>query len=174
MSFDRRKVRVGKVVSDAMDKTVVVVVEWRRTHPLYKKSMRRRTRFNAHDEENRCRIGDLIRIMETRPLSKTKRWRVVEILTREDIADIQPAEITIDAAVATAAGGRTEVEPAVGSTDTEGATAEVAVEEQSEAQPEADEPEPEEATAAETGSADQDKTTPETDGGKSGEEADQQ
>ena len=82
MSFERRKIRVGKVVSDKMDKTVVVVVEWRRTHPLYRKSMKRNTRFKAHDENNDCRIGDKVRIMETRPLSKMKRWRVVEIQDR--------------------------------------------------------------------------------------------
>ena len=113
MSFERRKVRVGRVVSDVMDKTVVVLVEWRRTHPLYRKSMRRVTRFKAHDAENSCRIGDTIKIMETRPLSKTKRWRVVEIIAREEIAEIQPDEITVDESVAAAAGGREAPEAAV-------------------------------------------------------------
>jgi small subunit ribosomal protein S17 len=78
----RRKVRAGVVVSDRMDKTVVVQVEDLRAHNLYRKVMRRRRRFQAHDEVNECRNGDRVRIMETRPLSRTKRWRVVEILER--------------------------------------------------------------------------------------------
>ena len=97
MSFERRKVRVGLVVSDAMDKTVVVSVEWRQPHPLYKKAVRKRSRFKAHDDENRCRKGDLVRMVETRPLSKTKRWRVADILAREDIAEVQPEDIAVDA-----------------------------------------------------------------------------
>ena len=86
MSFDRRKVRVGKVVGDKMDKTVVVQVEWRHTHRLYKKSIRRRTRFNVHDRDNICRIGDLVRIIETRPYSKTKRWRLARIVKSGELA----------------------------------------------------------------------------------------
>ncbi|MHB1524015.1 MAG: 30S ribosomal protein S17 [Candidatus Dormibacteria bacterium] len=78
----RRKVRFGVVVSDRMDKTVVVQVEDLRAHNLYRKVMRRRRRFQAHDEVNECRNGDRVRIMETRPLSRTKRWRVVEIVER--------------------------------------------------------------------------------------------
>ena len=104
MSFERRKARVGRVISDKMDKSVVVLVEWRRTHPLYRKSIRRRSRLVAHDADNSCRIGDLIRIIESRPVSRTKRWRVAEILSRLDIAEIQPEDITIDEAVATSAG----------------------------------------------------------------------
>jgi small subunit ribosomal protein S17 len=78
----RRKVREGFVVSDKMDKTVVVVVEDRVKHPLYGKVMRRNSRLKAHDENNACGIGDRVLLMETRPLSATKRWRVVEILER--------------------------------------------------------------------------------------------
>ena len=78
----RRKVREGLVVSDKMDKTVVVMVEDRVKHPLYGKVMRRNTKLKAHDENNSCGIGDRVQIMETRPLSATKRWRVVEILER--------------------------------------------------------------------------------------------
>ncbi|MDI6689198.1 MAG: 30S ribosomal protein S17 [Actinomycetota bacterium] len=78
----RRKVRVGKVVSDKMDKTIVVAVESIVRHPLYKKIMRRTTKFKAHDENNECRVGDVVKIMETRPLSKEKRWRVVSILEK--------------------------------------------------------------------------------------------
>jgi len=77
-----RKTRVGVVVSDKMDKTVVVAVETLVQHPLYKKTMKRTTKFKAHDENNECRVGDKVLIMETRPLSKEKRWRVVQILER--------------------------------------------------------------------------------------------
>jgi len=77
-----RKVREGLVVSDKMDKTVVVEVEDRVKHALYGKVMRRTSRLKAHDEANACGIGDRVQIMETRPLSATKRWRVVEIVER--------------------------------------------------------------------------------------------
>jgi small subunit ribosomal protein S17 len=77
-----RKVREGLVVSDKMDKTVVVVVEDRVKHPLYGKVLRRTSKLKAHDEQNSCGIGDRVLLMETRPLSATKRWRVVEILER--------------------------------------------------------------------------------------------
>jgi len=79
---NRRKVREGIVVSDKMDKTVVVQVEDRVKHPLYGKVMRRTSRLKAHDENNSAHVGDLVSIMETRPLSATKRWRIVEILER--------------------------------------------------------------------------------------------
>ena len=73
-----RKTRVGKVVSDKMDKTVVVIVEDRVAHKTYKKIIGRTYRLKAHDEKNECGVGDIVRVMETRPLSKDKRWRVVE------------------------------------------------------------------------------------------------
>jgi small subunit ribosomal protein S17 len=78
----RRKIREGVVVSDKMDKTVVVAVEDRVKHPLYGKVLRRTSKLQAHDEANACGIGDRVLVMETRPLSATKRWRVVEILER--------------------------------------------------------------------------------------------
>ena len=78
-----RKVRVGKVVSDKMDKTVVVAVERKVPHALYNKPMVSTKRFKAHDENNECQIGDTVKIVETRPLSKDKCWRVVEILERQ-------------------------------------------------------------------------------------------
>ncbi|HKT04155.1 MAG TPA: 30S ribosomal protein S17 [Rugosimonospora sp.] len=78
----RRKVREGYVVSDKMNKTVVVSVEDRVKHPLYGKVMRRTSKLKAHDEQNACGIGDRVLLMETRPLSATKRWRVVEILEK--------------------------------------------------------------------------------------------
>lgn len=78
----QRKVRVGRVVSDKMDKTVVVQVQTLKQHRLYKKTIQHRVRFKAHDESNACGVGDLVRIMESRPLSKEKRWRVVEIVEK--------------------------------------------------------------------------------------------
>ncbi len=77
-----RKIREGLVVSDKMDKTVVVAVEDRVKHALYGKIIRRTTKYKAHDESNACGVGDRVRLMETRPLSATKRWRVVEILEK--------------------------------------------------------------------------------------------
>jgi small subunit ribosomal protein S17 len=77
-----RKVRTGVVVSDARDKTVTVELTDAMRHPLYGKTVRRKTRLHAHDEENDARTGDTVRVMETRPLSKTKRWRVVEVVER--------------------------------------------------------------------------------------------
>ena len=75
-----RKERVGTVVSDKMEKTVVVAVENRFPHPIYKKTVSRTTRYKVHDEDNSCRVGDRVRITETRPLSRTKRWTVSEVL----------------------------------------------------------------------------------------------
>jgi small subunit ribosomal protein S17 len=77
-----RKTRVGKVVSDKMDKTIVVAVETLVRHPLYGKTIKRTTKFKAHDEGNECSTGDKVKIMETRPLSKGKRWRLVEIIEK--------------------------------------------------------------------------------------------
>ena len=77
-----RKVRLGRVVSDRMDKTVVVQVTDRKSHPLYRKVIQHRVRFKAHDEGNECKMGDLVRIIETRPVSRDKRWRVVEVVEK--------------------------------------------------------------------------------------------
>ena len=77
-----RKVREGLVVSDKMDKTVVVAVEDRVQHPLYKKTLRRTNKLKAHDEQNECGVGDRVLLMETRPLSASKRWRIVEVLEK--------------------------------------------------------------------------------------------
>lgn len=82
MERNFRKQRVGTVVSDKMDKTIVVAVKTKVLHPLYGKTVNRTTKFKAHDENNECRIGDTVRIMETRPLSKDKRWRLVEIVEK--------------------------------------------------------------------------------------------
>ena len=84
MSEERnlRKTRVGRVVSDKMDKTVVVAIIDNVKHPLYKKIVKRTVRLKAHDENNTCKVGDRVEVMETRPLSKDKRWRVVEIIEK--------------------------------------------------------------------------------------------
>ena len=82
MDRNLRKTRTGKVVSDKMDKTVVVVVEDHVKHPLYKKIVKRTYKLKAHDENNECGIGDKVKVMETRPLSKDKRWRLVEIIEK--------------------------------------------------------------------------------------------
>ena len=79
---NNRKVREGQVTSDGMDKTAVVTVITRKPHPRYKKSMARTTRLYVHDEENTLKVGDKVRVAETRPLSKLKRWRIVEVLER--------------------------------------------------------------------------------------------
>lgn len=82
MERNLRKERIGVVASNKMDKTIVVVIERRMKHPIYGKFVKKSTRFFAHDENNECNIGDTVRIMETRPLSKNKRWRLVEIIER--------------------------------------------------------------------------------------------
>lgn len=82
MERGMRKIRTGKVVSDKMDKTVIVAVETFKTHPLYKKQLKRTARFKAHDENNECAVGDVVEIVETKPMSKTKNWRLVEILEK--------------------------------------------------------------------------------------------
>jgi len=79
---NERKIRIGKVVGDKMEKTVVVAVERLVQHPLYKKAVKHTARFKAHDEENESHTGDVVKIMETRPLSKDKRWRVMEIIEK--------------------------------------------------------------------------------------------
>ena len=82
MERNLRKTRVGVVVSDKMDKTIVVAVKDSVQHPLYKKIIKRTVKLKAHDENNECRVGDRVRLMETRPLSKDKRWRLVEIIEK--------------------------------------------------------------------------------------------
>ncbi len=82
MSESNRKVKIGKVVSDKMDKTVVVAVERKTQHPLYKRVIKRTSRFKAHDEENECKTGDKVRIVETTPISKEKTWLIDEILRK--------------------------------------------------------------------------------------------
>jgi small subunit ribosomal protein S17 len=90
----KRKVRLGQVVSNRMDKTVVVEVSGPKRHPLYKKIIKRVVRYKAHDEKNECQIGDKVRIIETRPLSREKRWRVAEIIAKGEVVEVSPEEIT--------------------------------------------------------------------------------
>lgn len=82
MERGNRKTRIGRVVSDKMDKTIVVAVETKVRHPLYGKTVNRTTKFKAHDENNECKVNDKVLIMETRPLSKDKRWRLVEVVEK--------------------------------------------------------------------------------------------
>lgn len=96
---ENRRTIVGEVVSNKMNKTVVVEIRSRKPHPLYHRIVNSTRRFKAHDEENRCHLGDLVRIIESKPISKDKHWQVAEVLTKGHVAELQPQEI-----------GRTEVE----------------------------------------------------------------
>ncbi len=93
----RRKVRTGSVVRVKQDKTAVVEMVWKQRHRLYRKQVRRVARFHVHDPENRCQLGDLVRIEETRPISKTKHWRLLDILERHQVAEVRPIELEGDA-----------------------------------------------------------------------------
>jgi small subunit ribosomal protein S17 len=88
-----RKIRVGKVISNKMNKTVVVSVENLRRHPVYKKVVKRVKKFKVHDENSECSVGDVVKIRETRPLSKEKHWQLVEIIRGGEVAEVAPAEI---------------------------------------------------------------------------------
>jgi small subunit ribosomal protein S17 len=90
----KRRTKVGEVVGDKMAKTVIVAVDTPRKHPVYKKTIRRSVKYYAHDEKKQCKVGDMVRIEETRPLSRLKRWRVVEIIVKGEVAEIKPGEIT--------------------------------------------------------------------------------
>ena len=90
----KHKTRIGRVVSNKPDKTAVVAIKTLRRHPLYKKTIKRAVKYKAHDENNECGLGDIVRIVETRPLSRHKRWRVVEIITKGEVVEVQPKEIT--------------------------------------------------------------------------------
>jgi small subunit ribosomal protein S17 len=89
----KRKTRLGYVVSDKMDKTVVVAVETPKRHRLYKKTIRRVVKYKAHDENSECKVGDKVRIVETRPLSREKRWRVAEVIAKGEVVEVKPEEV---------------------------------------------------------------------------------
>ena len=93
----RRKTRTGSVVRVKQDKTAVVEMVWKQRHRLYRKQVRRVARFHVHDPENLCKLGDLVRIEETRPISKTKHWRLLEILDSREVAEVRPIELEGDA-----------------------------------------------------------------------------
>ncbi len=88
--------RTGEVIRTSMDRTAVVEMVWKQRHRLYRKPVRRVTRFYVHDPQNQCRVGDTVRIQETRPISRTKHWRLLEILQRRQVAEIQPIELETD------------------------------------------------------------------------------
>ncbi len=90
----KSKSKLGRIVSNKMDKTVVVTVETFRHHPIYMKTVRKTTKYKAHDEKNECGLGDIVRLVETRPLSKEKRWRVAEIVTKAEVIEV-PEEIEV-------------------------------------------------------------------------------
>ena len=96
MSKEMRKVRTGQVVRNSMDRTAVVEMVWKQRHRIYRKQMRRVTRFYVHDPLNQCQVGDTVRIQETRPISRMKHWRLLEILQRRQVADVQPIELETD------------------------------------------------------------------------------
>ena len=96
MAREMRKVRIGSVVATKMDKTAVVQMVWKQRHPLYRKQMRRVARYYVHDPENLCALGDLVRIEETRPISKTKHWRLLEIIRRRQVAEVRPIDLEGD------------------------------------------------------------------------------
>ena len=89
----KRKVRIGRVVGDAMNKTVIVEVEKAEHHPLYHKIIKRAVKYKVHDEKKESKVGDMVKIVETRPLSRDKRWRVAEVVTKSEVVEVKPAEI---------------------------------------------------------------------------------
>ena len=93
MAKEMRKVRIGSVIGTKMDKTAVVQMVWKQRHPIYRKQMRRVARYYVHDPEGQCRLGDTVRIEETRPISKTKHWRLLEIIQRRQVAEVRPIEL---------------------------------------------------------------------------------
>ena len=107
-----QKSKIGQVSSNKMDKTLVVLVESHRNHPLYKKTIKKVKRYKVHDENNECKIGDTVKIIETRPLSKEKRWRVSEIIIKAAAIEVKPDEIATPSVL-------TETKSAIADTKTE-------------------------------------------------------
>jgi len=90
----KQKVRTGKVIAHKTDKTAIVAVETLRRHPLYHKMMKKHVKYYVHDEKNETKVGDTVRVVECRPMSHLKRWRLAEIVTRQEVAEVQPKDIT--------------------------------------------------------------------------------
>ena len=111
MAKAMRKVRVGSVVSTRMDKTAVVELVWKQRHRIYRKQMRRVTRFYVHDPNQQCRIGDTVRIQETRPISRTKHWRLLEVLARREVAEVRAIDLEGDAVIEPIAGESDYISP---------------------------------------------------------------
>jgi len=152
-----RKVRVGAVVRTNQDKTAIVEMVWKQRHRLYRKQMRRVARFYVHDPENQCRLGDTVRIEETRRISKNKHWRLMEILERKQIAEVRPIDLETDVAPEMtqprilAAEARAEATAAEASEEPESE----AVEEEAAEEPEAEEKTPEDEAAEDEPAADE-------------------
>ena len=138
MARSMRKVRVGAVVRTNQDKTAIVEMVWKQRHRLYRKQMRRIARFYVHDPENQCRLGDTVRIEETRRISKNKHWRLMAILERKQVADVRPIDLETDV-------GQEITQPRILAAEARAAAAEVeaespdVVEEEAEAEQEAEE-----------------------------------
>ena len=96
MARSMRKVRVGAVVRTNQDKTAIVEMVWKQRHRIYRKQMRRVARFYVHDPENQCRLGDTVRVEETRRISKNKHWRLIEIIERRQVVDVKPIDLETD------------------------------------------------------------------------------
>ncbi|HIN06353.1 MAG TPA: 30S ribosomal protein S17 [Dehalococcoidia bacterium] len=143
MSKEMRKVRTGTVVRTKSDKTTIVEMVWKQRHRLYRKQMRRVARFYVHDPLSQCQLGDIVRIQETRPISKTKRWRLLEILERHLVADVRPIELESDADVILAPEEETETEEIVDEAAAEEESEDDDTEDEDESQEESEEDEPE-------------------------------
>jgi len=138
-----RKVRTGTVVRTKSDKTTIVEMVWKQRHRLYRKQMRRVARFYVHDPMSQCQLGDIVRIQETRPISKTKRWRLLEILERHLVAEVRPSELESDADVILAPEEETETEEIVDEAAAEEESEDDDTEDEDESQEESEEDEPE-------------------------------
>ena len=149
MSKEMRKVRTGTVVRTKSDKTTIVEMVWKQRHRLYRKQMRRVARFYVHDPLSQCQLGDIVRIQETRPISKTKRWRLLEILERHLVAEVRPIELESDAAVILAPEEETETEEIVDEAAAEEESEDDDTEDEDENQEESEEDEPEAADEVE-------------------------
>lgn len=143
MSKEMRKVRTGTVVRTKSDKTTIVEMVWKQRHRLYRKQMRRVARFYVHDPLSQCQLGDIVRIQETRPISKTKRWRLLEILERHLVAEVRPSELESDADVILAPEEETETEEIVDEAAAEEESEDDDTEDEDESQEESEEDEPE-------------------------------
>ena len=144
MARSMRKVRVGAVVRTNQDKTAIVEMVWKQRHRLYRKQMRRVARFYVHDPENQCRLGDTVRIEETRRISKNKHWRLMEILERKQIAEVRPIDVETDVSLE-----MTQPRVLAAEVRAEAAASEAVNEEPAGEEPEAAEEEIEEGTVAE-------------------------